>query len=188
MEDDTVRRKRILQRYGSFGTGTIRQKKWLEMKTKEGWKPCEHKCPEHGIWKHDILKDVVCHNPVFHSCDKCTQWPLGTRAAKIDKIKEDKDINEMKGDEEKFKERQELRKKHHPFPIDSHYMFDNNKNKEHFIGPSGGPYNNNEHCAYCSGEFKKGEETVKAMGAYPVHKDCENGWSIRNTARKILKK
>ena len=33
-------------------------------------------------------------------------------------------------------------------------------------------YNNNKHCAFCSGEFKKGEKTKKAMGEYPVHEKC----------------
>lgn len=33
-------------------------------------------------------------------------------------------------------------------------------------------YNSEKYCAFCSGEFKKGEKIKKHLGEYPVHQKC----------------
>jgi hypothetical protein len=36
-----------------------------------GWVACEHRCPEHGAWKHHLPPDLACHLPIFADCGKC---------------------------------------------------------------------------------------------------------------------
>jgi len=71
--DKEARRNRILKKTGARGTGSNRRRQLDSMKAFEGWKECEHKCPDknHGVWTHEIPPKLPCHNPVFHPCEKC---------------------------------------------------------------------------------------------------------------------
>jgi len=73
LEKET-RRQRILKKYAAKGTGSDRRRQMDAMKAFDGWGSCEHHCPEHGIWNHDIPPETTCHNPAFHPCEKCIQF------------------------------------------------------------------------------------------------------------------